>query len=93
MPTPAKTNRTGQLLNRLGPFFGLVLVIALFAGLLSVKDVADQKEKESSNRAGSWTKAARSCSFDGLKAFTGVTNLKTVLSQTVIVAIGALGMT
>jgi len=93
MSTSASTFTASRLLNKLGPFFGLVMVVALFAGLLALKDISDQKQKDGSSGGGSWAKAVRACPFDGLKAFSGVTNFKTVLSQTVIVAIGALGMT
>src|SRR6185503_11648592 len=78
-----------RVFNALGPFFGLVLVVSLFALMLALKDVSDQRAKDGA----SWTQAARACSFEGLKAFVSVANCKTVLSQTVIVAIGALGMT
>lgn len=87
------TTKTRHLLNRLGAFFGLVLVAVLFAALLALKDIGDQKQKDGLTGSGSWMKAAQACPFDGLKAFLGVTNIKTVLAQTVIVAIGALGMT
>src|SRR5260221_480070 len=80
-----------HLLSTLGPFFGLVLVLALFALLLAIKDLSDESGKTA--QAASWWTAVNSCPFDGFKAFLGVANLKTVLSQTVIVAIGALGMT
>lgn len=77
-------------LSRLGPFFGLIFVFAVFAGLLAAKDVMDQKAADD---ALTWTAAAGSAEFKGLKAFISMANLKTVLSQTVIVAVGALGMT
>ena len=38
----AKSAEPRAILNRLGPFFGLVLVFALFAALLGAKDVVDQ---------------------------------------------------
>jgi len=81
------------LLSRLGPLFGLVTVLALFALLLALKDIADHRQNAGSTGMGGWFDAASSCSFDGLRAFLGVSNLKTVLAQTVIVGIGALGMT
>ena len=89
----ARTWNTKRLLTVLGPFFGLVLVVVLFIVMLGFKDVSDQMAKESLSGFSGWRQAASSTSFDGLKAFTSVANLKTVLSQTVIVAIGALGMT
>jgi ribose transport system permease protein len=86
-----------KLLNKLGALFGLVLVLALFAGALGTKDISDQRDKDSKRQKNemrsSWWTAASDCSFDGLRAFVSVANIKTVLSQTVIVAIGALGMT
>jgi len=78
-----------RLLTTLGPFFGLVLVVTLFALMLALKDVADQRARDGSG----WSQAMGACSFEGLKAFVSVANVKTVLSQTVIVAVGALGMT
>ena len=77
------------LLGQFGPFFGLFLVVALFATSLAVKDIADHRSADSLT----WSEAARTSPYDGLKAFLGVTNVKTVLLQSVIVAIGALGMT
>jgi ribose transport system permease protein len=76
-------------LSQLGPLFGLLIVVALFAAGLAVKDVAEQRARDGSG----WSAAARACSYDGFKAFVSVSNVKTVLIQTVIVAIGALGMT
>src|SRR5216684_713232 len=86
------------LIRRLGPFFGLVLVVTLFAAMLGAKDLSDQRAKnalsaKADGQTGSWWSAVKDCPFDGLQAFVSVANIKTVLSQTVIVAIGALGMT
>ncbi len=86
------------LIRRLGPFFGLVLVVTLFAAMLGGKDLSDQRAKnalsaKADGQTGSWWSAVKDCPFDGLQAFVSVANIKTVLSQTVIVAIGALGMT
>ena len=78
-----------RILSHLGPFFGLFLVVTLFASGLAVTDVADQRKKEGEG----WLAASRKCSYDGFKAFISVSNIKTVLVQTVIVALGALGMT
>ena len=80
-------------LRALGPFFGLAIVVIVFVSMLALKDVADQMEKDSLHGFAGWRQAAKACPFDGLKAFVSVANCKTVLSQTVIVAIGALGMT
>ncbi len=88
-----KSWNTKRLMTVLGPFFGLLVVVVLFIAMLGFKDVADQMERESLSGFAGWRQAVSSSSFDGLKAFTSVANIKTVLSQTVIVAIGALGMT
>src|SRR6185503_12070465 len=77
----------------LGPFFGLALVAVLFMGMLGLKDIADQMEREDRKGFGGWVQAAKSGPYDGLRAFVSAANIKTVLSQTVIVAVGALGMT
>ena len=82
-----------RLLRVFGPFFGLVLVLGLFALMLALKDIADQRTSDGLSGFQGWVEAARACSFDGLNAFVSVRNLKTVLAQTVIVGIGALGMT
>lgn len=57
-------NRIGTLLNVLGPFVGLILVIAIFSLIPEVQD-----------------------------RFLRVGNFKSVATQSVIVALGALGMT
>jgi ribose transport system permease protein len=89
----SKKSSTRRVLRVLGPFFGLAIVVLVFVAMLALKDVADQMEKESRTGFSGWRQASKSCAFDGLKAFVSVANVKTVLSQTVIVAIGALGMT
>ena len=76
-------------MNRLGPVFGLLIVVGLFAAGLAIKDVAEQRTRDGRG----WVSAAKACSYDGFKAFLSVRNFKIVLSQTVIIAIGALGMT
>lgn len=88
--TPSNLRR---LFSALGPFFGLVLVVVLFIAMLALKDISDQMERDGLRGWSGWTQAAKVSSYDGLRAFTSVANFKTVLSQTVIVAIGALGMT
>jgi ribose transport system permease protein len=92
----ANSSRLRRLWSALGPFFGLVLVVVLFAVMLALKDVSDQVEADGGRGWTGWTgwtQAAKASPFHGLKAFTSVANFKTVLSQTVIVAVGALGMT
>jgi ribose transport system permease protein len=86
-------SRRRKLLAALGPFFGLLLVSLIFVVMLALKDVSDQMQKESLAGLAGWKQAWQTAPFDGLKAFLSVANLKTVLSQTVIVSIGALGMT
>jgi len=87
--TAANSPRLRRLWSALGPFFGLVLVVVLFVAMLALKDISDQMARDGIG----WVQAAKASSYDGLKAFTSIANFKTVLSQTVIVAIGALGMT
>jgi ribose transport system permease protein len=93
MRSMMSSSKARQVWTALGPFFGLALVIALFVAMLAIKDISDQMEKDGLSGIAAWKQAAKACSFDGLKAFTSVANFKTVLSQTVIVAVGALGMT
>jgi ribose transport system permease protein len=93
-PTPGRHART--LLLALGPFVGLVLVIVLFAGLLAAQDV--RTFQQSQNIDGFWAaakqaRAAEDPTFHGFTAFVAGRNFKVILTQTVIVAIGALGMT
>ncbi len=90
---PVTNSRRKRILAALGPFFGLVLVSVIFIAMLGFKDIADQMEKESLHGFSGWRQALKTSSYDGLNAFISVANLKTVLSQTVIVSIGALGMT
>src|SRR6185436_14044755 len=85
--SPGSSRR--RWLSALGPFFGLFLVVSLFASGLAVTDVAEQRKKDGEG----WLAASKNCSYDGFKAFTSISNIKTVLVQTVIVALGALGMT
>jgi len=86
---PQRARGVSVWLSRCGPFFGLLLVVALFAAGLAAKDVADRRAKD----GGTWAAAVKASSYDGFKAFVSVSNIKLVLIQTVIVAIGALGMT
>lgn len=59
-----KKNRVQTLLNWLGPFLGLILVLVIFSSMPEVQD-----------------------------RFLRISNLKSVATQSVIVALGALGMT
>lgn len=77
----------------------LAFVVALFAMLLGVQDVREQMQfKELEGWRGfraAWAQMhwSEEQHFKGLKAFVSGANGKIVLTQTVIVAIGALGMT
>ena len=64
LPEIAKTSLFRRWLQRFGPFFALLLVIAIFAAI-----------------------------SDTPSRFLSPANLRIVLAQTVIVAIGAIGMT
>ena len=85
--------RFKRIAGAFGPFFGLALVLGIFLALLALKDVSDQMDKESLTGFSGWRQSTGASSYDGLKAFVSVANIKTVLAQTVIVSIGALGMT
>ncbi|MBI1177102.1 ABC transporter permease [bacterium] len=79
-------------LNTLGPLVGLIFVVVIFATLLAWKDVMDGREF-SGETGVSFFASIKDTDFYGLKAFLGGANAKIVLTQTVIVALGALGMT
>lgn len=79
-------------LNTLGPLVGLIFVVLVFSGLLAWKDVADHREFSGDETMG-FAAAAGEAEYFGLHAFLGGANAKIVLIQTVIVALGALGMT
>lgn len=79
-------------LNTLGPLVGLIFVVLMFSGLLAWKDVADGRQYSGDATAGLFA-SIKNTDFYGLKAFLGGANAKIVLTQTVIVALGALGMT
>lgn len=79
-------------LNTLGPLVGLVFVLLVFTVLLAWKDVIDHIDF-SGEEGMSFFTAAGEAEFFGMKAFLGGANGKIVLTQTVIVALGALGMT
>ena len=63
-----------RLWNKLGPFFGLLLVLALFATLLALKDISEARGGNASGNTprANWLKGALSCRYDGLKAFISV---------------------
>jgi ribose transport system permease protein len=89
----AASSRWRRLREWLGPFFGLAFVVVIFAVMLALKDVSDQRTAGTDGPPLSWSEAAKASKYEGLQAFLRVSNIKTVLTQTVIVAIGALGMT
>jgi ribose transport system permease protein len=64
MPNTAKKGQVQTLINWLGPFIGLILVLVIFASMPEIQD-----------------------------RFLRIANLKSVATQSVIVALGALGMT
>jgi len=89
----------GRLFYAFGPLFMLVFVLVLFGTMLGIQDVRDEMNRaEPGTRAGFW-RTVRSTDFGsedhypGLKAFFSGRNFKVILTQTVVVAIGALGMT
>ena len=79
-------------LDTLGPLVGLIFVVITFALMLAWKDVIDHRDF-SGEEGMSFLTAAKDTEFYGLKAFLGGANGKIILTQTVIVALGALGMT
>ena len=93
MSDTVNSSRRRQVLAALGPFFGLLVVTLIFIAMLALKDVSDQMQKDSLQGFAGWKQAWGTATFDGLKAFLSIANFKTVLAQTVIVSIGALGMT
>lgn len=64
MPKTVKKGQVQTLINWLGPFIGLILVLVIFASMPEIQD-----------------------------RFLRIANLKSVATQSVIVALGALGMT
>ena len=64
MPKTVKKGQVKTLINWLGPFIGLILVLVIFASMPEIQD-----------------------------RFLRIANLKSVATQSVIVALGALGMT
>ncbi len=79
-------------LDTVGPLLGLIFVVVIFSVLLGWKDALDHREFSGDPGMGFFT-AVGQAEFSGLKAFLGGANGKIILTQTVIVALGALGMT
>lgn len=94
-----KSGRIRRIVNVLGPFFGLILVVVLFGVFLYIQDLRSEMEFEAATGWKAFVETARSLefaqedAFPGLKAFVSGANFKIIFIQTVIVAIGALGMT
>jgi ribose transport system permease protein len=85
-----------RLLFIIGPFLGLLFVVGLFAALLAVQDFREFHRQQNLPNLMSSLKAAMNSSepvFRGFSAFMSGGNFKVIFTQTVIVAIGALGMT
>ena len=85
-----------RLLLIVGPFLGLIFVVVLFAALLAVQDFREfHRQQNLSSLAASWKAALHSTEpvFRGFSAFMSGGNFKVIFTQTVIVALGALGMT
>src|SRR5436190_12518239 len=94
-----RTRYWSRLLSALGPLLMLLFVVVLFSVMLAIQDVRDQSHlKERKGWAGfkqtvaelEWENEQH---YPGIKAFLSGRNYKTVLTQTVIVALGGLGMT
>ena len=58
-----------RVLNVAGPFFGLVLVIVLFAGLLALQDISRHMQDNGLSGASGWKQAVKEGAFDGCRAF------------------------
>ena len=90
------TRHVRTVLLAVGPFMGLLLVIALFAALLAAQDVRNFQKSQNIDGFFAAAKQARHAEgtvYDGFNAFMAGRNFKVICTQTVIVAIGALGMT
>jgi ribose transport system permease protein len=86
------------LLYVLGPFLMLLFVVALFGLLLAIQDLRAQMDTlDAHGWTGFWNTFRRSpftrSVYQGCGAFLSGPNFKIVLTQTVIVAVSALGMT
>ena len=87
-----------RLFYVLGPFLMLLFVVALFSTLLGIQDVRTQMDSTNAHGWSGFWHTVRVNPFwgeiyQGLRAFASGGNAKIVLTQTVIVAISALGMT
>ena len=80
----------------LGPFFGLMFVVVFFAALLAFQDFRELKRRQNLptwRAAFDEARTTKEPVFAGFTAFVSGRNFKVIFTQTVIVAIGALGMT
>jgi ribose transport system permease protein len=91
-PSPRRA-KLAFVLNTIGPFLILGFVTLLFSGLLAWRDLSETMEFLELEGWSGAREAWDQTEFFGLAAFFSVANLKIVLTQTVIVAIAALGMT
>lgn len=91
--TAIPPRRLARLLDTFGPALILAMVVLLFTGLLAWKDAAEQMQSANLQGFSGFTQAARESTYDGLKAFLSFATFKTVLTQTVVVALASLGMT
>ena len=95
---PAKRLDLSRMLTVLGPVLMLTFVVGLFALLLGIQDVRAEMDSQGVHGFGAfWSTFSKTPysgeqTYPGFKAFLSGANFKIVLTQTVIVAISALGM-
>ncbi len=85
--------RLSTLFNTVGPFLILAFVMLLFGILLSFRDIDETMRQANVHGWSGWRSSLAQTDLVSAKAFFSLANLKIVLTQTVIVAIAALGMT
>lgn len=87
--------KISHAIRLLGPLLALIVVVVLFAGMLTWKDVRDYQEMHEGMKIGeAWTAmhAESGTTFGGLTSFISGAAWKKNFTQTAIVAVGALGM-
>jgi hypothetical protein len=89
----SKPPLASRLFASFGPALILAAIVLLFIALLAWKDAAEQMQAAGLKGFGGFMQAARESGYDGLKAFLSFATFKTVLTQTVVVALASLGMT
>jgi hypothetical protein len=88
-----------SVLTIVGPFLGLIFIVALFAALLAAQDVNTAMHSKGLSGAKGFWETLHAPDFPGENGYRGFgaflsgANFKIIFTQTVIVAIGALGMT